>query len=747
VLAACLLVSVGRANDWVHWRGPEQTGVSSELDLPERFSADPGDANGNLIWKNGFGSRSTPIVMNGRVYLIGDAGQGPTEQERVLCFDANTGKVLWEHRFNVFQTDIVSSRVGWTNLAGDAETGNVYAHGVQGLFFCFDRDGNVVWSRSLTEEYGRITGYGGRVNSPTVDGDLVILGMINASWGDQAPSSNRYVAFDKRTGVPVWWSDIGGRGTYYSVPVVAVINGQRLLITGGADGALHALKVRTGQEVWKFQVGAQPINTSPVVDGTRVYITHGEANVGSNVLGRIACVDAAKVTKGQPELVWKEDGIKASYSSPLIHEGRLYVCDEGAMLFCFDAATGKRLWRYKYGRVAKGSPVWADGKIYVAEVNSKFHILKPEENRCKELYSHFFPDPTGQGFVELNGSPAVANGRVYFTTRDEIYCIGKKEHKAEAGKVVSLPEETPSDPSAKPASLQVVPADVVLAPGQGATFKARLLDNNGRLLKEAKVVWTLPAPPTPPNAKVAPPPLKGEITESGELTVDKGLPGQQGIVLAKAEGLTGRARVRVAPTLPIRQDFERVPEGRTPGGWINCQGKFVVVQKDGSKVLKKLGDNPNPLLARAYAYIGLPTMKDYTIQADLMGTKVRGDMPDMGLVASRYTMLLDGNKQHLRLVSWEALPRVDKTIHFEWQPGVWYRLKLTAEVQGDKAVVRGKVWPRDQEEPVAWTIECEDATPNREGCPALYGYATGILADSAGTEIYYDNLAVTPNQK
>src|SRR5205807_4734270 len=128
----------------------------------------------------------------------------------------------------------------------------IYAQGVQGLLLAFDRDGKLLWSHSLTEEYGRISGYGGRVTSPTVDGDLVIVGLVNSSWGDQARAGNRYLALDKRTGVPVWWSDVGPfGGTYYSVPVVAVINGERLLITGGCDGYIHALRVHTGEQVWK----------------------------------------------------------------------------------------------------------------------------------------------------------------------------------------------------------------------------------------------------------------------------------------------------------------------------------------------------------------------------------------------------------------------------------------------------------------------------------------------------------------
>src|SRR5262249_54698841 len=120
------------AADWVHWRGPFQTGVSPEKDLPERFSPDPKESDNNLLWTAPYGCRSTPLVMNGRVYFINNVGNQITEQERVVCLDADTGKPLWEYKFNVWHTDIVSVRLGWTNLAGDPKTGNIYAHGTQG---------------------------------------------------------------------------------------------------------------------------------------------------------------------------------------------------------------------------------------------------------------------------------------------------------------------------------------------------------------------------------------------------------------------------------------------------------------------------------------------------------------------------------------------------------------------------------------------------------------------------------------
>ena len=62
-----------------------------------------------------------------------------------MCLDANTGKVIWEDRFNVYLTNIPNSRVGWANILVDPETSYVYAHGVGGVFRCYDRDGKIIY--------------------------------------------------------------------------------------------------------------------------------------------------------------------------------------------------------------------------------------------------------------------------------------------------------------------------------------------------------------------------------------------------------------------------------------------------------------------------------------------------------------------------------------------------------------------------------------------------------------------------
>jgi hypothetical protein len=75
-------------------------------------------------------------------------------------------------------------------------------------------------------------------------------------------------------------------------------------------------------------------------------------------------------------------------------------------------------------------------------------------------------------------------------------------------------------------------------------------------------------------------------------------------------------------------------------------------------------------------------------------------------------------------------------------------MKLTATVQDGKGIVKGKVWPRDEKEPEAWTLEVTDPVPNEEGSPTVYGFAAGTLdAKNTGSVIYYANVKVTPNKK
>lgn len=220
--------------------------------------------------------------------------------------------------------------------------------------------------------------------------------------------------------------------------------------------------------------------------------------------------------------------------------------------------------------------------------------------------------------------------------------------------------------------------------------------------------------------------------ENNTFTPEESAGAHAGTVTAQSGEMKATTRIRVIPSLPWTEDFESVELDKIPTHWIGATNKFFVKEKDGNKVLLKTPVQRG--LNRSNVYIGPPTMKDYQIQIDLMGTRDKRRLPDMGLIANRYTLDMQGRHQRLQIRSWASDLRMAKTIDFEWETDVWYTMKMKVEVVDGKAVISGKVWRTGEAEPDSWTITAEDPLPNREGSPGIYGYSA--------TDIYYDNLKV-----
>jgi outer membrane protein assembly factor BamB len=717
VLVGLLSQQSASTGDWANWRGPARDGISLEKGLPTRWSP----AGENLAWKAPFGGRSAPIVMADRVYLQNSVGNGASLQERVVCLNADDGKLLWEHRFNVFNSDVPPHRVGWASPAGDAGTGNVYALGVGGTLTALASNGKVLWERFLTEDFGLWTTHGGRTVSPVIEGDLVIVSGPTEGWGDQAQRRHRFMAFDKKTGATVWVSSPGGRpyDTTYSPPTAAVINGTRLLISGGGDGAVHALKPQTGEPVWKYVMAKRGINTGVVVKGNTAIVTHSEENLDTSEMGLIAAIDAsAKGDIGKGQIKWAVKGFQGGFSSPVIDGDRIYQIDNGANLFAFDINTGKQLWTLNLGTIQKSSPVLADGKLYVGTENGKFFILKPGPEKC-EIIDEDQLGTEGQPEAII-GSVAVNKGRVFLVTDSALYCIGKKSTAA-------LPAQASHEAAGEAGAatyVQVVPAELTLKPGEKARFTARLFDQQGRLIREEQAAWSLDK-------------LRGTIEQTGQFTPAPDAGMQAGIVKAKIGELTGSARVRVFAPLPWSEGFDSIAVDGVPPLWINTEVKYVVRDMEGNKVLMKKADQP--IFKRARAFIGPPDMSDYTVEADVRATEKRRQMGDAGVVAQRYSLVLFGNHQRLELESWQPETARTVKVPFAWKADTWYRLKLEVQNLPDgKTRVRGKAWAVGESEPGNWLIERVYTIANRQGSP-------GIYAD-APFDIYFDNVKVTPNR-
>ncbi|HMG36838.1 MAG TPA: PQQ-binding-like beta-propeller repeat protein [Blastocatellia bacterium] len=719
------------ASDWPDWRGPARDGTSSEKGLPTRWSPQ----GENLVWKAPFGGRSSPIVMNGRVYLFNTAGQGESMQERVLCLDANTGKQIWEHRINVYESDVPPRRIAWAAPAGDPATGNIYVFGACNELTALSGDGKVLWSRSLTEEFGAWTTHGGRTGSPIVDGDLVIVGTIIDGWGDTAQRKHRFYAFDKTTGECIWTSAPGGRpyDTVYPTPIVATIKGMRLLIVGGADGSIMAMKVQTGEPVWTHQITKRGINNCSVVKGSTVFASHSEENLDSNEMGMLVGFDgAARGTIGKEQVKWSVKGFRGGYSSPVIDGDRLYQIDDSANLFAYDVATGKELWKKTLGTLQRASPVLADGKLYVGTENGKFYILKPGPTGCEVIDEDQLgtveqvqlKNEEGDELIAANeqilASAAISRGRVYLVSTKAIYCIGKKTPSPALPPVKTQIEN--AAPNGTPAYVQVVPADLVARPGEPVKLKVRLFDDLGRFIREDQTAtWSMEG-------------LKGTAS-NGQFTADSGL--QAGTLKATVGGITGATRVRVIPTLPIAENFDSIPNDGVPRYWISTGGKYNVKEIEGNKVLVK-GPNP-PIFKRTRSLFGPISWSNYSVQADVRAVEKRRQMGDAGVVAQRYELVLLGSNQRIELRSWQIQERLTVKKPFAWKPDTWYRVKIEVENQPDgKVRARGKAWPAAEPEPAEWNVERIDPNGNRQG-------SAGIFADALN-ELYFDNIKVTPNK-
>lgn len=762
-VAVCAQLSNFAAVDgWLNWRGPNQNGFSEEKGLPDKVDAE------KPLWTANFPGQSTPVIANGKLYVMGYLGEGPELQEGVACFDAETGKMLWKKLYSDFLSDTIYLRYATSSPGIDPETGNVYMQGTQGILAAFSPDGKVLWEHSMMESYGRLTFPNSRSASPIVDGDLVITHGITANWGAQGAAGDRFYAFDKKTGEIVWSASPGDRpkDNSFSLPYLTFLNGRRVLIATGGDGSVVCVNARTGDSIWRVPLAKAGINTTAVVhNNDKVIAVYGTPyEPGQLVALKIPNVYPTNVAAGpvvverQQVELWAAD-VSASTSSPILVGDRVFMCTEKGALCDIDVNTGKVLWRFNIGIEQRNScPLYADGKIYVpilddpenksagGETGTKggFYIIKPSDEKA-ELLSH----------VALNGrcfgTPTAYNGKVYTQTTRQLYCFGKP------GKNPGLAKVTPEKwPTPGPATqLQVIPSEVVIHPSDAASFRVRTLDANGFVVEELKdtkqVKWASFIPPTA-RVKAT---LKGSFNADGKLVADKDPVASAGAFEASLGNMKGYIRGRVLPGLPIKQDFESfalsdtttnafeppTPFAYPPLPWIGARFKFEVREKDGNKALVKAIDNK--FFQRGTVFFGEPTMKNYTIQADVMSEGNKRKMSEVGIINQRYMIVLKGNDKKLEINSNQELLRVpakDDPSNFDFAPNTWYTLKSRVDVNPDgSGVVRAKAWKRGEPEPEKWTLEVKHKNAHQNGCPGLFGFAPQDM------RVFVDNVLVTAN--
>ncbi len=710
--------------DWPAWRGPSQNSHSAEVGLIDRFDPDGGPGS-NVLWKSDVAAGiSTPIVMNGRLFTITRDSPGTSQDaEKVVCLNAGTGDLLWQNVYNVFLSDLPAERVGWSHVCGDPETNRVYALGACCYFQCIDAEtGKTIWSRSLSEEFGMLSTYGGRTNTPILFEDLVIISGVTTGWDTTARPAHRFLAFEKESGELVWITStrLLPEDTTFSTPVVRVIDGQQVMVAGAGDGDVYGIQPRTGKILWKQPLSRRGVNTSVAFDEAgNVYAAHGEENPQGTGMGAVVRIDApyASLDSASAEK-WRSEDIMVGKSSPLCIGNRVYVVEDSSRLHVLDTETGETIGKpLKLGTSMRGSLLYADGKIYACTSSGIFHVLRPTDDGIESVFKVRLPSRH-----EVGGSPIVAHGRIYLPTTAGLYCLGSPDVEPKLGYQVSLPVERNSEEDRVVAQLQLVPAEAIVPAGATQSMQVHAFNAKGQRISES---------PIDVEYSVS---GSGTIDANGLYQADASDQHQAVIVTASLGDLQANARLRIIPPLPWTFDFT---QGGVPVTWVGAAYRHEPRVIDGNPAIVKITTIPKG--TRSQSWFGPTDLHDYTIVADIKAVGGTVKLPDMGVIAQRYTLDMMGESQQLQIRTWAAQLRMARTVDFAWKADQWYRLKLRAANENGFAVLQGKAWPRDEEEPAEWTVTAKDESPNTQGSPGLFGNATNA-------EIIIDNVSVTPNE-
>ena len=337
-LAMLLLVVSVRADDWPQWLGPQRDSVWREEGIVDHFP----DRGLAVQWRAEVGlGYSGPAVASGRVYLMdyqletGTVHNDPgardklTGRERVLCFAAKTGKLLWQHAYD---RPIEISFGGGPRCTPAVVDGKVYALGAMGNLWCLNAaDGAVVWSVDFVQQYKANVPLWGFTAHPLVDGNQVFCVV----GGENTVA----VAFDKQTGRQLWTA-LSAKEQGYCPPTMIEHAGTRQLLIWHGD-ALSSLNPRTGALYWSAEVKPSygMAITAPRKLGSQLFVS----GYGSAALLKL---DDAKPAA---DIQWRAEPKQAIFcanSTPFLQDNMIYGCDvQTGALMGVRLTDGERLWQ------------------------------------------------------------------------------------------------------------------------------------------------------------------------------------------------------------------------------------------------------------------------------------------------------------------------------------------------------------------------------------------------------------------
>lgn len=350
--------------DWPQWRGALRNGVTSE-------TVSWRGGKPRQLWQATVGQGFSAVaVVKGRLYTMGNTNNA----DWVHCLDANTGKVIWQHRYACGPGDYPGPRATPT-----IHNGKVYTLSREGLALCLDASsGKVLWQ----QRFQCAQPQWGICGSPLIAGERTIYNV-----------GRHGAAVDKNTGRVLWQS--GGDAPGYAAPVPFSAGGQDGIAIFSAKG-LNAVNAATGRVLWQYPwETSYDVNAAdPIFSGNQVFISSNYGKGGAML----------RLGGGQPQLVWQTRSMKNHFNTCILSNGFLYGNDENT-LRCLEWATGRERWSLR--GIDKGGLILAGSQLIVMGGRGELILLAADPNRLQE-----------QARANVLGGtcwthPVLANGNLY----------------------------------------------------------------------------------------------------------------------------------------------------------------------------------------------------------------------------------------------------------------------------------------------------------------------------------------------
>ena len=412
LLVIVLAASAASAADWPHWRGPQGTGASPELGLPQKWSATE-----NVAWSVDLASpgAATPIVSGETVYVTVAEG----DHVHLLALDRANGAARWKRAIGP-SAGHAHRKHNMATPSPVTDGARVYTMTGSGVLKALaTKDGRELWSRDFPAEYGKFGLKWGYASSPLLlDGAL----YVPVLHGMETDAPSYVVSVDAATGKNRWkverpTSAIQESPDAYTTPTFVRAGGKvEIVVTGGDVVTAH--DPASGQELWRSS-GMNPTNdpwfrvvASPIAVGDLVIAP-------SRVRPMLALRAGGRGDVTASHRAWSFDQ-GPDIPTPATDGKYLYVVGDKGIVSCLELATGKVV--YGPQRIANGtysaSPVLADGKLYVVNEDGLTTVLKAGP-AFEVLSENALSDTT-------LATPAVAGGQIFIRTAKKLYCLGRR---------------------------------------------------------------------------------------------------------------------------------------------------------------------------------------------------------------------------------------------------------------------------------------------------------------------------------